>query len=87
MDGVQVSLRAAEFFRERWPAQLHGHRHAGPGDGSPVMHALGQTIRGCPPPLEMMQAGHFVQEHGREVAEAALRHSARSDQGTTQSTW
>jgi len=36
------------------------------------MRALAATIRGCPPPLELPQAGHFVQEHGREVAEAAL---------------
>jgi hypothetical protein len=36
------------------------------------MQALAKTIRGCPPPLELANAGHFVQEHGREVAEAAL---------------
>ena len=32
--------------------------------GPPVMQALAQTIRGCPPPLELPEAGHFVQEHG-----------------------
>jgi len=37
-----------------------------------VMQVLAKTIRGCPPPLELPHAGHFVQEHGREVAEAAL---------------
>ena len=74
MDGVQVSLRAAEFFRERWAGRsFMAIGMQDPVMGPPVMHALGQTIRGCPPPLEMMQAGHFVQEHGREVAEAALR--------------
>jgi pimeloyl-ACP methyl ester carboxylesterase len=40
--------------------------------GPPVMQALAQVIRGCLPPLELPHAGHFVQEHGREVAEAAL---------------
>jgi pimeloyl-ACP methyl ester carboxylesterase len=42
--------------------------------GPPVMHALAKTIRGCPPPLELTGAGHFVQEWGGPVAEAALRH-------------
>jgi pimeloyl-ACP methyl ester carboxylesterase len=41
--------------------------------GPPVMQALAKVIRGCPPPLEVPHAGHFLQEHGREVAEAALR--------------
>jgi pimeloyl-ACP methyl ester carboxylesterase len=40
--------------------------------GPPVMQALAQVIRGCPPPLELPEAGHFVQEHGQRVAEAAL---------------
>jgi hypothetical protein len=30
--------------------------------GPPVMRALHRDIRGCPPPLEFAQAGHFVQE-------------------------
>ncbi len=74
MEGVAESRRAAEFFRERW----HGPTFMAIGMqdpvlGPPVMHALAKTIRGCPAPLEVPQAGHFVQEHGREVAEAALR--------------
>jgi hypothetical protein len=40
--------------------------------GAPVMQALATMIRGCPKPLELPQAGHFVQEHGEEVARAAL---------------
>ena len=36
------------------------------------MRVLAQTIRGCPPALEVPEAGHFVQEHGRQVAERAL---------------
>jgi hypothetical protein len=38
------------------------------------MHALQQLIRNCPPPLELVEAGHFVQEWGDEVARAALSH-------------
>ena len=38
----------------------------------PVMRALHRDIRGCPPPLEFAEAGHFVQEWGEKVAPAAL---------------
>jgi haloalkane dehalogenase len=31
------------------------------------------VIRGCPKPLELAHAGHFVQEAGEEVAIAALK--------------
>lgn len=73
MEGVAESQRAAAFLREQWRGQSFmavGMRD--PVLGPPVMQALAQVIRGCPPPLEVAQAGHFVQEHGREVAEAAL---------------
>jgi hypothetical protein len=38
------------------------------------MRSLHKVLRGCPPPLEVAEAGHFVQEWGAPVAEAALRH-------------
>jgi haloalkane dehalogenase len=37
------------------------------------MRALQQIIRGCPPPMELAEAGHFVQEWGAPIAQAALR--------------
>ncbi len=40
--------------------------------GLPVMQALCKTIRGCPEPLVLEDAGHFVQERGAVVARAAL---------------
>ena len=65
---------AAEFLKERWAGQTFmAVGMQDPVLGPPVMRELAQTIRGCPPPLELPQAGHFVQEQGREVAEAALR--------------
>ena len=74
MEGVAESLRAAEFFRERWSgATFMAIGMQDPVLGPPVMQALAKMIRGCPPPLEVPHAGHFLQEHGREVAEAALR--------------
>jgi pimeloyl-ACP methyl ester carboxylesterase len=73
MGGVEVSRRAAEFLRERWSGRsFMAIGMQDPVLGPPVMQMLAATIRGCPPPLELPQAGHFVQEHGREVAEAAL---------------
>jgi pimeloyl-ACP methyl ester carboxylesterase len=73
MDGVEVSLRAAEFLRERWTGRsFMAIGMQDPVLGPPVMNALAKGIRGCPPPLELPEAGHFVQEHGRRVAEAAL---------------
>jgi haloalkane dehalogenase len=36
------------------------------------MQALRANIRGCPEPMIIAEAGHFVQEWGVEVAEAAL---------------
>jgi pimeloyl-ACP methyl ester carboxylesterase len=74
MEGVAVSLEAAQFFRERWNGPTFmAIGMQDPVLGAPVMHALAKLIRGCPPPLELPRAGHFVQEHGREVAEAALK--------------
>ena len=40
--------------------------------GPPVMNALRDPIRGCPPPLEIADGGHFVQEWGEAIAKAAL---------------
>jgi hypothetical protein len=45
---------------------------ADPVLGAPVMQALRQSIRDCPPPLELPDAGHFVPEWGGPVARAAL---------------
>ena len=73
MQGVEVSQRAAKFFREEWSGQTFmAIGMQDPVLGAPVMHALAKTIRGCPPPLELPDAGHFVQEWGGEVAQCAL---------------
>ena len=39
--------------------------------GPPVMQALHKCIKNCPAPMEIPEAGHFVQEWGKEIAEAA----------------
>jgi haloalkane dehalogenase len=42
--------------------------------GEPVMEELRGLIRGCPEPLKIAKAGHFVQEYGEPVARGALAH-------------
>jgi hypothetical protein len=44
-----------------------------------VMPTLRTWIRNCPPPLEVAEGGHFLQEWGEPVARAALAHFARAD--------
>jgi tRNA(adenine34) deaminase len=42
--------------------------------GEPVMRQLQSQIKGCPEPMLLPDAGHFVQEQGTVIAEAAVRH-------------
>ena len=73
MEGVDHSLRAAQFLREDWNGSTFmAIGMQDPVLGAPVMHAMAKTIRNCPSPLELPEAGHFVQEHGQVVAERAL---------------
>ena len=73
--GITVSREAATFWRERWAGEsFMAIGLADPVLGGPVMHALAQQIRGCPPPMEVPEAGHFVQEWGAPIARAALAH-------------
>jgi haloalkane dehalogenase len=73
MDGIELYQRARKYFSSDWSGQSFmavGLRD--PVLGKPVMEALRGVIRGCPPPLELPEAGHFVQEWGDQVARAAL---------------
>lgn len=78
MPGAEPSRRAAAWWRESWRGRTF--MAVGMNDpvlGMPAMERLRQTIRGCPPPLALADAGHFVQEAGERVARAALEHFAR----------
>lgn len=71
--GAEVSRRARDFWRDDW--QGRSFMAVGVQDpvlGPPVMQALRAQIRGCPEPLVLPQAGHFVQEHGEEIARQAV---------------
>jgi tRNA(adenine34) deaminase len=74
-DGAAISRLAREFWRDRWNGQtLMAIGCKDPVLGLPVMHKLQQLIRGCPPPLHIEQAGHFVQEQGEPIAQAAVKY-------------
>lgn len=72
-EGVKTSLRARTFWSEAWAGETFmaiGMRD--PVLGPPAMAHLKATIRGCPEPMEIAEAGHFVQEWGAPIAKAAL---------------
>jgi pimeloyl-ACP methyl ester carboxylesterase len=73
MDGVEVSRRAIHW----WAEEFDGHSFMAIGMKDPVlgpdvMNKIHEIIRDCPPPLEIEEGGHFLQEWGDEVARAAL---------------
>ncbi len=74
-DGAEVSRRARDFWRHDWQgSSLMAVGAQDPVLGPPVMEGLRRLIRGCPEPLVLPHAGHFVQEHGDAIARAALTH-------------
>ncbi|MBL8325255.1 MAG: alpha/beta fold hydrolase [Rubrivivax sp.] len=73
--GAAISREAAAFWRDRWQGQsFMAIGMQDPVLGPPAMRALHRLIRHCPPPMEVADGGHFVQEVGAPIAEAALRH-------------
>jgi pimeloyl-ACP methyl ester carboxylesterase len=72
--GAAISRQAARFWSTQWQGEsFMAIGMQDPVLGPPVMRALRQLIRGCPEPMEVAEGGHFVQEHGGPIAEAALR--------------
>ena len=71
--GAAISQKARDWWRDEWT----GKSFMAVGAADPVitpnamrhMHGL---IRGCPEPLIVEEAGHFVQEWGEPIARAAL---------------
>lgn len=73
MEGVDISKRAANWWANEWAGQsFMAVGMADPVLGGPVMDSLRASIKGCPEPMRIQEAGHFVQEWGAVVAEAAL---------------
>ena len=73
--GAALSRAAREFWHEGWSGQsFMAIGMKDPVLGDAPMRALQKTIHGCPPPLEVAEGGHFVQEWGAPIAAAALDH-------------
>ncbi len=73
-DGAALSRQAREWFRTQWQGRTFmaiGMKD--PVLGPPVMRYVGAQIRNCPPPFEVAEGGHFLQEWGDVVARAALK--------------
>jgi haloalkane dehalogenase len=72
--GAALGREARMFWRERWAGDsFMAIGMQDPVLGEAPMRALQKNIRNCPPPLEVAEAGHFVQEWGGPIAQAALR--------------
>ncbi len=73
-EGAEISRQAQSFWRDDWQGKSFMAIGAqDPVLGEPVMQALRQSIRHCPEPMVLPDAGHFVQEHGEEIAKEALQ--------------
>jgi pimeloyl-ACP methyl ester carboxylesterase len=72
MDGVKTSKTALSW----WANEFDGRSFMAIGATDPILASVmpwvRERINGCPEPLVLEQAGHFVQEWGEEVAIAAL---------------
>jgi haloalkane dehalogenase len=73
--GAAISRQALAFWRDQWAGDsFMAIGMQDPVLGPPAMRSLHKVIRNCPPPLEVPEAGHFVQEWGGPIARAALAH-------------
>jgi tRNA(adenine34) deaminase len=72
-DGAAVSRAARTFWQTQWRGKaLMAIGQQDPVLGEASMRHLQTCIHGCPEPMLLPQAGHFVQEHGQEIAQRAV---------------
>lgn len=72
-NGAALSRQARDFLAGTWQGRtMMAVGALDPVLGLPVMQALRQSIRGCPEPMVLAQAGHFVPEQGEQVAREAV---------------
>jgi len=79
---IEISTQAFPFWSNEWEGETF--MAVGMKDemlGPPVMTFMQSVIKGCPPPMEVPEAGHFVQEFGDEVALAALKQFNQNQAG------
>lgn len=74
-EGAELSRAARQWLKTEWSGPTFmAVGMQDPVLGPPAMAHLQKQIRNCPAPLELPEAGHFVQEWGEEVAKKALQH-------------
>jgi tRNA(adenine34) deaminase len=72
-DGAAISRAARDFWQTQWSGvSLMAIGQQDPVLGEPTMRGLQKVIRGCAEPMLLPQAGHFVQEHGEQIAQRAV---------------
>jgi tRNA(adenine34) deaminase len=77
-DGAAISRQAREFWSRDWGGQsLMAVGAQDPVLGPAVMQSLRRSIRGCPEPMVLDRAGHFVPEHGEAIARSAVGYFRR----------
>lgn len=70
---IEISKASIPFWQNEWTGE--SFMAIGMQDemlGPPLMNYMKTLIRGCPEPMEVPNAGHFVQEFGADVARRAL---------------
>ena len=73
--GAALSRAARDFWHHQWQGRsLMVVGAQDPVLGLPTMRALQHHIRGCPEPVVLPHAGHFVQEHGEAIAAQAVEY-------------
>ncbi len=74
MEGAKISQEAREFLSNKWEGEVFmAIGMQDPVLGPDLMYPLSKIIRFCLKPLEVKEAGHFIQEWGENVAEEALK--------------
>jgi tRNA(adenine34) deaminase len=73
-EGAEVSRKASDFWQTEWEGRtLMAVGAQDPVLGLDTMRGLQKNINNCPEPLVLDDAGHFVQEHGQEIAKLAVQ--------------
>ena len=73
--GAAVSRQARQFWAHQWQGRsLMAVGAQDPVLGLATMQALRDGIQGCPAPVVLPHAGHFVPEHGTAIAAQAVEY-------------
>nr|WP_315491432.1 tRNA adenosine(34) deaminase TadA [uncultured Rhodoferax sp.] len=73
-DGAALSRAARSYWQTQWQGQtMMAIGMQDPVLGLASMTELRQLLRGCPDPLCVEEGGHFLQELGGPIAQAAVR--------------